>query len=129
MNQPRKISTKTTTELNKVVPNELLVEEIFSRLSVESVGRCRCVCKSWHYLLTDPYFLKLHLSCNRYQPLKILQLFSSQSFQSVHINEKQEYLKRDLDFPLKDPGVRGQSFIGSCNGLVCIHIILKREGH
>ncbi|XP_057955039.1 F-box protein At5g62510-like [Malania oleifera] len=43
------------------IPEEL-VEEILSRAPAESLARFMCVCKSWHSLFSDPFFVKKHLN-------------------------------------------------------------------
>ncbi|RZB41108.1 hypothetical protein D0Y65_055380 [Glycine soja] len=39
-----------------------LIEEILSRLPVKPLIQFKCVCKGWNSLMSDPYFIKLHLS-------------------------------------------------------------------
>ncbi|KAH7852321.1 hypothetical protein Vadar_023342 [Vaccinium darrowii] len=41
------------------------VIDILARLSVTSLGRCRCVSKSWRSLISDPIFINEQLSINR----------------------------------------------------------------
>lgn len=43
------------------VPQELL-REIFTRLPAKSLGRCKCVSKPWASLISDPKFIKAHLT-------------------------------------------------------------------
>lgn len=39
-----------------------IVANILSRLSIKTIGHCGCVCKKWHNLLSETYFVSLHLS-------------------------------------------------------------------
>lgn len=39
---------------------EELMEEIFTQLPLQSLGRASCVCKQWRSLTTSPAFLALH---------------------------------------------------------------------
>ena len=39
-----------------------LIEEILSRLPVKPLIQFKYVCKGWNSLMSDPYFIKLHLS-------------------------------------------------------------------
>ncbi|XP_016195733.1 putative F-box/kelch-repeat protein At3g17570 [Arachis ipaensis] len=40
--------------------NNNVLEDIFSRLSLKSLARCRCVCKDWLTLVYRPFFFKLN---------------------------------------------------------------------
>ncbi|XP_074343917.1 F-box/kelch-repeat protein At3g06240-like [Apium graveolens] len=52
-----------STRINYInlVPQELLTE-IFTRLPAKSLGRCKCVLKSWASLISDPDFIQAHLT-------------------------------------------------------------------
>ncbi|OMO64033.1 hypothetical protein CCACVL1_22095 [Corchorus capsularis] len=50
------------------LPSTLLME-IFLKIPIMSLGKCRCVCKTWFYIISNPEFAKLHLSTS---PLCIL---------------------------------------------------------
>ncbi|XP_074370418.1 F-box protein CPR1-like isoform X2 [Apium graveolens] len=43
------------------LPDSMMVKSLI-RLPVKSLMLCRCVCKSWYNLVSDPYFICLHLS-------------------------------------------------------------------
>lgn len=49
------ITMATETSLS-----EELMEEIFTQLPLQSLGRASCVCKQWRSLTTSPAFLALH---------------------------------------------------------------------
>ncbi|XP_076950014.1 putative F-box protein At1g47790 [Bidens hawaiensis] len=44
-----------------VLPSNIL-SDIFLRLPLKSIMLCKCVCKYWRDLITDPYFVHLHIS-------------------------------------------------------------------
>ena len=58
-----KMSHSASTPL----PNEIIVE-ILLKLRVGSLLRCKSVCKSWQSLISDPYFIKSHLSLSTSDP-------------------------------------------------------------
>ncbi|GJU55151.1 F-box associated domain containing protein [Tanacetum coccineum] len=41
---------------------ENIIADILSRLPVKKVINCKSVCKNWHKLVSDSYFVDLHLS-------------------------------------------------------------------
>lgn len=45
-----------------IVPEEILTYNIFCRLPVKSLGQCKCVSKSWNSLISQPQFIKSHLT-------------------------------------------------------------------
>ncbi|XP_071687398.1 F-box/kelch-repeat protein At3g06240-like [Rutidosis leptorrhynchoides] len=75
-----------------------VLEEILSRLDVEDVLRCKCVCKSWYNLISSSYFVKAHLERS--------------------YNKKREHGCFRVFLRLDD-----FSHVGSCDGLVCIYPI------
>ncbi|XP_076950016.1 putative F-box protein At1g14315 [Bidens hawaiensis] len=50
--------------MDDVLPPNLM-SDIFSRLPVKSIIYCKCVCKNWRDLVSEPYFVHLHLSRSR----------------------------------------------------------------
>ncbi|KAK9072446.1 hypothetical protein SSX86_008880 [Deinandra increscens subsp. villosa] len=106
-----------------------IVIEILSRLPVDSLLRCRSVCKSWCSLISDPYFVKSHLSLStrnipygqhrlifstrRKMNLKACHLYDAMYDKSVNAFKLYNPLKRPLD-PVW--------LVGSCNGLLCVVI-------
>ncbi|KAL1548477.1 F-box protein CPR1-like [Salvia divinorum] len=55
------------------LPQEILID-IFSRLPAKSVGKCRCLAKTWQTLLSSTQFIKSHL--NRIPPHENLMLIT-----------------------------------------------------
>ncbi|KAI8553703.1 hypothetical protein RHMOL_Rhmol05G0037000 [Rhododendron molle] len=121
------------------LPLETVVD-ILSRLSIASLGRCRCVCKSWCFLIVDPFFINKQLCVNRHQrsidgdPNHYFFLAYSIVFErdcgkspfggeyydyschSLQCSETFEERKR-LQFPT---GIGHFSVKSSCNGVLCL---------
>ncbi|KAH0886432.1 hypothetical protein HID58_062528 [Brassica napus] len=60
-------STSTLHRNSLPIPDELIAE-IFSRLSSESIARCRCVCKLWSSILAHQDFTESFLTKSRARP-------------------------------------------------------------
>ncbi|XP_076891867.1 F-box/kelch-repeat protein At3g23880-like [Bidens hawaiensis] len=126
-------------------PTEIILE-ILLRLPVESVLRCKSVCKSWYSLISDPHFVKCHLAIStrsnyyrqhrlvfNYTERNIIKFDNSSVFSTnqgtriescnlhdvLYDNSVNNAL--ELDYPFKHPSKR-VSIVGSCNGLVCIDV-------
>ena len=95
------------------IPSRLLLQEIIVeillRLPVESLLRCKSVCKSWYSLISGQYFINSHVKLwtNRHR---------YERHQYGHprlifiVSHKQRLSHKDSRFRL----------ISSCNGLFCI---------
>ncbi|XP_073155121.1 F-box protein At3g07870-like [Henckelia pumila] len=118
--------------------------DIFSRLPLKSIFRCRCVCKAFLELLQDSYFIELH--CARSSTLTTHLFF--------HDNWQNRAVLRFLTFNHDEVGIslcssddqsfnhdlsskqhiacqisaqigfhiQRLDFVGSCNGLLCLYI-------
>ncbi|XP_043693184.1 F-box protein CPR1-like [Telopea speciosissima] len=120
----------------KNLPEEIIAD-ILSRLPVKSLLRFRCVCKPWFALITDPAFIKMHLSqslatnsnlCLIFKTHLIPSLatnsnfslnFNSSNLRSVELDVCEQEAAVELDHPLKSL-VYEPFVLGSCNGLLCI---------
>ncbi|XP_058216604.1 F-box protein At3g07870-like [Rhododendron vialii] len=121
------------------LPLETVVD-ILSRLSITSLGRCRCVCKSWRSVIADPFLINKQLCVNRHRhsidgdPNHYFFLAYSIVFErdcrnsaygleyfdyschSLQCSETFEERKR-LQFPTDIGHFRVKS---SCNGVLCL---------
>ncbi|PWA93769.1 F-box associated interaction domain-containing protein [Artemisia annua] len=104
-----------------------IIREILLKLPVESLLRCKSVCKEWYSLISDQHFIKSHYSlsstninyahhrliCNTRSNLISCPLYD------VLFNE---YVNNaiQLENPLQRTWPRRVRIVGSCNGLVCI---------
>ncbi|THF96056.1 F-box/kelch-repeat protein At3g23880-like [Camellia sinensis] len=111
------------------LPHEIIVE-FLSRLPVKSLLQFRSVCKSWLSLISNPQFVKTHLSiaskiddCTNQRLLlsSICPHFDLKSCSLYSVLYEQSDNAVELDYPLKDPH-HSVWIVGSCNGLVCIAI-------
>ncbi|KAI3453497.1 hypothetical protein Pfo_010160 [Paulownia fortunei] len=93
-----------------------VILEIFLKLPINSIIRCKCVCKSWYKLISDPYFANTYLmnppftAIVRSEHRTITNPLDDESFCSLEIG------RNALDFPTN--GIIG--IMGSCNGLLCL---------
>ncbi|PSS35879.1 F-box/kelch-repeat protein [Actinidia chinensis var. chinensis] len=117
----RKASSMST------LPEEV-VDNILSRLPVKSLGRCKCVSKSWRSQISNPQSVKFHLNravsdakTNPFRlfttyPFHALDYESPSSFEDVADDDDAIV---DLGFPSGEPA-NGVEIMGSCNGLLCL---------
>ncbi|GAU16389.1 hypothetical protein TSUD_117380 [Trifolium subterraneum] len=102
-----------------------LIEEIFSRLPVKLLLQLRCVCKRWNSLISDPKFVKKHLShlTRRIHFISCLDqsynnILTSYPLDSLFTNEvttsvtQFEYPPNNYEF--------FDCIVGSCNGILCL---------
>ncbi|KAL0414712.1 UNVERIFIED_CONTAM: F-box protein CPR1 [Sesamum radiatum] len=94
------------------LPQEILIE-IFSRLPLKSVGKCRCLAKSWRKQLSTPRFIKSHLT-RKPHPENLL-LFAPEGIIYSSSTIKEDAIWKTL------PGLdqcEWTQAVGSCDGLV-----------
>ncbi|KAJ4845583.1 hypothetical protein Tsubulata_049785 [Turnera subulata] len=121
-NKDKKSSDEGQNQL-AILPPEI-ISDILSRPPIESILRCRSVCKSWNTLIKNPSFTEIQLNRTRTLPCQaILQLRYGNTllllnFQNRTIKKipfKQMKLPAHMEFKLS-----GSLVISSCNGLLCI---------
>lgn len=109
---------RTWTEL----PEEIMNEEILTRLPVETLLRVRSVCKSWESLFFKPEFVQAHFksTINKnsiYQDCLVTHKYC-EGFMLLS-RYKETHLKHPR--PKRGSGTIGNSIlVGSINGLVCV---------
>ncbi|GJZ94460.1 putative F-box domain-containing protein [Tanacetum coccineum] len=82
----------------ELIPDDIY-QNIFVRLDVRSLIRCKSVCKSWKSLISDSHFIKAHLNRN--------------------YNSNENGHKRIGEAVFLESSDSGYSIIGSSYGLVC----------
>ncbi|GJU70424.1 F-box/kelch-repeat protein-like protein [Tanacetum coccineum] len=129
--QPSKrIKTSSYTSQTTTLLQEIIVE-ILSRLPVESLLRCKSVCKEWYSLISDNHFIKSHLALSinnlKYKHHKLVIStvprinIKSCNLNNVLFHDDSGANLSELDYPLKHPR-KSVWIVGSCNGLLCIAI-------
>ncbi|XP_059630864.1 F-box/kelch-repeat protein At3g06240-like [Cornus florida] len=106
--------------------------DILSRLPVESLLRFKCVSKQYRFLISDPYFIKLHLnrsihsknwhklSFYRFGPQSIIDYESLFGNNNVNDGSNASNAVVKLYPPFLSPSSdKCITVIGSCNGLIC----------
>lgn len=125
------ISTDVSAPLVENLLPEIIFE-ILSRLPVKSLLRFRCVSKSWRSLISQPEFVKAHLSRASMNPdythhRLLLKCFSRpdyalKSCSLYTVLQEHNDTAVDLDYPLRASNSCALRIYGLCNGLVCIGI-------
>ncbi|KAL8538630.1 hypothetical protein ACS0TY_000592 [Phlomoides rotata] len=114
-------------EPNLVIPEEI-VEELLSRLPVQSLLKFRCVSKSWRSLIDSECFIKFHLKKSTEDPCFshhriILNPIRSRERQLMMCSWRsllKEPIANKLEFDDVKYVDREVNLVGSCNGLVCL---------
>ncbi|GMI67541.1 CONSTITUTIVE EXPRESSER OF PR GENES 1, CONSTITUTIVE EXPRESSER OF PR GENES 30 [Hibiscus trionum] len=107
------------------LPRELFLE-ILLRLPVESLMRCKCVCKYWYALISNPKFIELHLkyNCNNnvcvlLKPCLVTCLGEKENMLSLVCSNGFSFVNLDVDLSLykKEPCLQ---LLGHCDGIICL---------
>ncbi|KAK9266727.1 hypothetical protein L1049_025360 [Liquidambar formosana] len=107
------------------MPNDIIIN-ILSRLPVKSLIRFKCVCKSWHALVSDPNFIDTHLNHTRanndgYVLSKYRDWENSGGEHKAVLHCDETFVEHtQLELPLKS-FFEGPRVVGYCDGLFCIY--------
>ncbi|XP_021766318.1 F-box/kelch-repeat protein At3g23880-like [Chenopodium quinoa] len=101
-----------------------LVQEILMRLPAKTLLRCRCVCRSWYSLITNPDFILAHVCYNKAKRhLVLLRSFDHAEkkvrYKLCHDNEQLDEIMT-IDFPFVSKHHDYFRMVGCVNGLVCL---------
>ncbi|PRQ38345.1 putative F-box domain, galactose oxidase/kelch, beta-propeller, F-box associated interaction [Rosa chinensis] len=113
------------------LPNRIVLE-FFCKIPTKWLAQCKCVCKSWRRLLSDPHFTKSLLSRTPSYLLlrdtcylKSLVIFDFEKASDRNMFEFWDRPKTEDDCLTKLSGDRNAlisgQVIGSCNGFLCIY--------
>ncbi|KAK4372516.1 hypothetical protein RND71_007900 [Anisodus tanguticus] len=109
------------SKAEKMLSEEIIIDILY-RLPAKSIGRCRCLSKQWCNFLSDPQFIKYHLSLHAHKQEEKLILVSwyrelhTITFNHNPLNEI-DGISRKLHFQFPDNWI---TVAGSCNGLVLV---------
>ncbi|XP_074302830.1 uncharacterized protein LOC141635986 [Silene latifolia] len=122
--------------MSDVIPcfSEDIWFEILKNLPVKTLGKCRCVCKSWHFLIVSPFFMGAHLKHYTQNDASSLILCKEITKRSETEEFEQCIFFRDLvqlrqgnrlhtsvcPLDVSFCGPCRFYFVGSVNGLLCI---------
>lgn len=107
------------------LPPEILCE-ILSRLPIESILRCRSVCKKWNLLPQDPYFINLQLNrTNNQIPRSILKSNKVGLNNLLLLDTERCYIRKIPFKKMQLPSyskfmLQNLQLMCSCNGLLCL---------
>ncbi|KAF7831420.1 F-box protein interaction domain protein [Senna tora] len=111
-----------------------ITTNILLRLPMTSVLICKCVCKSWHTIISDPHFAKLHfknaptdvmirhmkLAAKFKLPLRDAKMVLDKMLEAKNGGRKRSYIAckpRDDKFAV----------VNSCKGLLCLCDPMDRD--
>ncbi|XP_022642584.1 F-box/kelch-repeat protein At3g23880 isoform X3 [Vigna radiata var. radiata] len=115
--------------------SEELILEILSWLPVTSLIRFRCVSKTWKFLISNPYLVKMHLERSARNPEFLLSLVTHRCKRKLFLPGigSSPFIARfgSLPFLIQNPAPsldrifrcpeHYNCVIGSCNGLLSLH--------
>lgn len=116
---PTRKRQKTDDSTTKNLPDDLICTEIFSRLPTKSVGRCRCLSKSWRIRLSSSQFINLHLTRKPHQEHIIT--IRDYSVDIITCSTSTQAASRQKIDQLSNTWQK--TVIGSCNGLVLLGLV------
>ncbi|XP_076956997.1 F-box/kelch-repeat protein At3g06240-like [Bidens hawaiensis] len=99
------------------LPIEIIQSELLPRLPAKSIGRFRCVCKSWKSLLCSPGFTRAHLCYNTKYKLLLLDQ-PNQTFRTLDCEPVNHDSITNRPIPFKGDIM----ILESLYGLVCVAI-------
>ncbi|XP_071712457.1 F-box protein CPR1-like [Rutidosis leptorrhynchoides] len=115
---------KCNTSIHNLSDNHII--DILLRLPVKTIVCCKCVCREWLNIITDSYFIKLHLSnspeCFMVLDKEFRTRTTSLKLVDVHEEHVHNHLYHmSLDLNLAPVFQNAQlSAEGSVNGLICL---------
>lgn len=118
---------------SQLCPFEIL-QIIMSSLPLKSIGKFKCLSKTWYTTLSDPYFRRLYES--KLDPSRKLNLIivppsndlvEPVSFNSIQYNETSSSFEDSTNYKCPfQSNLKYLSLQGSCNGLLCVQVDLNQ---
>ncbi|KAM7520833.1 hypothetical protein LguiB_019795 [Lonicera macranthoides] len=126
------------------VPLDILINHIFIRLPATSLLSCRCVCKQWLGLLTDPEFMSMHFKhqkIHNHQQLLFRPRFCNMIKRDVGVDYYAKFkalhgvfysidLQSSSSNAVRLPGFQPKDYdlkqtLGCCDGMVCMEVLRR----
>ncbi|KAK7411794.1 hypothetical protein VNO78_03234 [Psophocarpus tetragonolobus] len=115
---------KNKPNLFLTLPKEV-IEKILLRLSVRSLLRLKCVCKSWLSIISDPHFAKSHSDVTVASPQRVLVKFPDHC-RTLDIEAPLNH-DSEVRIPVPSPSLSPQhphphhvDVVGSCRGFILL---------
>ncbi|XP_010268493.1 PREDICTED: F-box/kelch-repeat protein At3g23880-like isoform X2 [Nelumbo nucifera] len=102
------------------IPDEI-IDDILSRLPVESLMRFKSVCKSWCDKIGDPHFIRMHLNRATREASNYSHFFVKTST-TLHFVDLESFRKAKLVLPFEKTSIKKVQLVDTCNGLVCLSL-------
>ncbi|XP_074302835.1 F-box protein At3g07870-like [Silene latifolia] len=114
------------SDINPCISEDIWFE-ILKELPVKTLGKCRCVCKSWHSIIVSASFIAAHLKHYTGNDTNSLILYKGSDERYILFRDLAQLKKGNKlhtsDFPFVVP-VHNLTFcfkfVGSVNGLLCV---------
>ncbi|KAF5203325.1 F-box protein [Thalictrum thalictroides] len=101
-----------------------IIYDIFLRLPIEDIVRCKSVCQTWYNLTREPDFIGLQANRSALCPPQRILLVPEDNIDSLFLLDNEKCIK----IPLKNFELSHHYRVASCcNGLLCIASNLKPD--
>ncbi|XP_058201543.1 F-box/kelch-repeat protein At3g06240-like [Rhododendron vialii] len=126
-------SAVTMSNAGRTLPQDLITDNILSRLSVKSLCRFKCVSPLWKSIISDPRFAKTHPNRTKtknsnYPEQKIIFIFPPGYLTSMDYNDVNPTFTK-LEFPTEEQHdakiVLWLRVLSSCDGLLLVYRCYK----
>ncbi|KAK6918769.1 E motif [Dillenia turbinata] len=115
-----------------------IIADIVSRLPIKAILRCRCVCKIWRDMISEPHFPKLHVSISlvyclqrspRRPPVNVQGPFYMLQLEDLKDCNSDFTIRPNPDYSISEPIIKlipgynipgdASWLVNSCNGMLC----------
>ncbi|KAL6227583.1 hypothetical protein ACLB2K_001540 [Fragaria x ananassa] len=109
--------------------SEDIIVDILSRLPIKSLIRCCCVSKRWGSIVSDPQLAKVQFKvASQQKPSSCRLLCNIYQTESIDLETRlcsgANFWGSKLTLPFQQPKYTDKRALGSCDGLVCLWIMV-----
>ncbi|CAA3015903.1 F-box At3g07870-like, partial [Olea europaea subsp. europaea] len=104
------LTTRRSSRASLMDLPELIILEILLHLSIKGIVMCKCVCKTWQHLISNPHFAKHHFTHSKAGILirpsdvgRISRMLYFMERSVINVIEAGQQLNLKLDTKLKSP--------------------------